>query len=211
MTARQKKLLDKMDSSRMLDIALDQSIVDLRSVKFVLNVLAGLKEPKHLDAVIANLDRLQPVSETVARFLSEASFADDVHRVQVGKRLLDHLQQSSVTEFQAIWLLQPFAQSARWDHPAALRSTARDSTSSLVRRQAALAVGHAADRSSLLDLKMKLGQTEGWEYRAILYACRSLPKDERDAFWRSLHISKDWSAQNGIVKATVELAKHCAP
>jgi hypothetical protein len=207
MTAHQKKLLDQLAPSRMLQLALEESVIDLRAVKFVLNVLAGLKEPKHLDSVIENLDRLQPVSDTVARFLSLAEFPSDHDRIEVGARLLDYLETPGVTEYQTVWLLQPFAASARWDHPTLLRRIARNATHPLVRRQAALAIGHARDRSALLDLKTRLNSADVWEYRAIILACRGLPSVEKDVFWRNLRLGRAWTMENCVAKATLDYAK----
>jgi len=208
LTEHEKELIGDLDSSRMLVLALEGDIIDLRAVKFVLNVLAGLRQPKHIEAVLQQLDRLQPVSEAVGRFLNLVEFEHDAQRKDTAQKVLAYLRTGQfVSDFQSVWLLEPFARSGEWDHVDELRVIARDSRSRLVRRQAALALGHLGDRSALLDLKSCLDDAQDWEWRAILFACRGLPRDERDALWRSQALAGDWRPENSVAKATVEYAQ----
>ncbi|MGD0766075.1 MAG: RNA-directed DNA polymerase [Dehalococcoidia bacterium] len=211
LTKQQKDLISNLDSSRMLLLALEGDIIDPRAVKFVLNVLAGLRQPKHIEVVLQHLGRLQSVSEAVARFLNLVEFEHDVQRTDTAQKVLAYLRSGPfVPDYQSIWLIEPFARSGKWDHVNELRAIARDSRSRLVRRQAALALGHVGDRSALLDLKSSLGDAQDWEWRAILFACRSLPRDERNALWRSQALGGDWRPENLVAKATVEYARHQA-
>lgn len=208
MTEEQKELISQLDSQRMLELALEGDIVDLRAVKFVLNVLAGLKRPQHIDAVLHNLDRLQPVSEVVARFLSLIEFDDDRQRIEVGDKVVSYVRKGQfVPDFQSVWLLDPFARSGKWNNLHHLRVLARDSKNGLVRRQAALALGQLGNRSALLDLKSRVDDAQDWERRAIIFACRGLPKDEREAFWRNLKVGVDWRVENVVLRATIEYAR----
>jgi hypothetical protein len=209
LTKQQKELISDLDSSRMLVLALEGDIIDLRAVKFVLNVLAGLRQPKHIEVVLQHLDRLQPVSEAVERFLDLVEFEQDAQRTDTARKVLAYLRHGQfVSDYQSVWLLEPFARSGKWDHVDELRVIARDSRSRFVRRQAALALGHVGDRSALLDLKSSLGDAQDWEWRAILFACRGLPRDERNALWRSQALAGDWRPENLVAKATVEYAQH---
>jgi len=208
LTEQQKDLIRQFDPRRMLEIALEGDIIDVRAIKFVLNLLAALRRPDHIDAVLHNLDRLQPASEAVARFLSLVEFDDDNQRIEVGQRVLAYVREGEfVPDFQSVWLLEPFARSGRWDNLHELRVLARDFRNRLVRRQAALALGHLRDRSALLDLRSRVYEAQDWEMRAILFACRGLPRDEREAFWRSQRPGRDWRPENVVLRATLEYAR----
>ncbi len=204
----QKELVDAIDLSAMLGEALKPDTIDLPMVKFVLNVLAGLRRPELADIVLSNLDRLGPASEAVARFVSMFASEDLATRRRISTGILEHvLGAPFVPNHYKLWLLMPFTVDSRWNHLPELRKIARDERHPLVRRQAILAIGEMGDRSALLDLKTFIDDSTPWERRAIIFASRGLPKDERKAFWRTLRISKDWKLDNLVEKATLEYAK----
>ncbi len=98
------------------------------------------------------------------------------------------LQESEfVPDYQFIWLLEPFTKSKEWNYDEVIRKLYRESNNRFVRRQCALILGQIGDRSSLLDLRYSIADTKDWETRAILFACRNLPDDEREAFYRKYY------------------------
>jgi Reverse transcriptase (RNA-dependent DNA polymerase) len=201
----QKALLDSVNAQKLLEGALSEDLVDLPMVTFVLNMLASLRRPEHIDIVLENLDRLLPVSDTVARFIGVFDALDVTSRMKIGSRLLSYIQGAEfVPDFQAMWLLQPFAESSGWNGQTDLRNIARDHKNRYVRRQATLALGLIADRSALLDLKSSIDDSKDWEWRAILRACHDLPIDERRAFFSKLARSVEWKVETLTDKATIE-------
>ncbi|MDD4592555.1 MAG: hypothetical protein PHG06_19350 [Parabacteroides sp.] len=77
----------------------------------------------------------------------------------------------------------------------------------LIRRQAILALGETGDRSSILDVKVRAGETVDWEQRAIIYACRKLPKDEKTAFLDHVTVPGEWKIDSLLRKAVKIFAK----
>lgn len=208
LTYEQKSIVDKVDARRMLEKALEGDAVDLSAVRFVLNLLTAFKRPDLVDPVLENLNRLAPVSSSVARFLNVFDQVESADRVRIGQRLLEYVRQGAfVPDYQTIWLLEPFTQSERWDNLADLRVIAREHRNKFVRRQAILALGQIGDRSALLDLKGRFDDTADWERRAILFACRKLPPDERDAFYSQLRVSGAWRISNLVTKALVAYSR----
>ena len=204
-----KKLIDEVDVKKMVEEALDTDLSNFANIKFVLNVLSALRRPELVDIILENLDRLSPISDSVARFFNVFDEVDENDRIRIGQKILLYLKEASfVTDFQAIWLLQPFVQSEKWNNIVDLRKIAREHKNHFVRRQAILAIGMSGDRSSLLDVKPKLDSTHDWEWRAIIYACRNLPDDEKEAFYRHLRIENGWKNYNLLQKATKEFSKN---
>jgi len=208
LTDEERGLLDELDTQKILDVALEGDIVDLRAVKFVLTVLSGLRRAEQIDLVIKNLDRLAAASEVVARFLESVDLADPRERMELGRKVLEFVRCGRfVPDFQAVWLLEPFVRSPKWGNLPELRTLAREHKNRYVRRQAALAVGSQGDRSALLDLRSGLNDMKDWEWRSTLFACRNLPEDEAKAFYQSVSAKGEWTLSNVVTRATVEYAR----
>jgi hypothetical protein len=207
----QRALLDSINAKELLEGALASDFVDLPMATFVLNMLASLHRAEHIDIVLENLDRLLPVSDTVARFLGVFDSFDTANRVQIGARLLSYVRGTEfVPDYQAVWLLQPFAESSGWNGQADLRIIAREHKNRYVRRHAIMALGLIADRSALLDFKSLISDSKDWEWRAIVLACHGLPKDERKAFFSKLAKSLNWEIETLTDKATIEYVRSLA-
>jgi hypothetical protein len=207
----QRRLVDEADVRAWVDTALAGEPADLRTIKFVLNFLSALRRPELVEPVLDNLSRLSPVSEAVARFLGMLDDLEYADREKVGRRLLDYITANPhCPPYQVLWLLAPFTKSTAWDCIHELRRIARDARSPLIRRQAILALGASRDRSAILDAKLGFDGSRDWEARAIVFASRHLPEDEREAFYRSLRLPRQWDLANALMKATVEYSRVAA-
>ena len=205
----QKELLEKCDIAAVLQASLDsESLADFSSIKFILLVLTAVNRSELTDILLDNLGRLYPVAPSVARFMGVLDQLGSTERIRIGGRLLDFVATSSyVPDFQSMWLLDVFVHSSAWNNLDALRRIAANHPHRFVRRQAILAIGQSGDRSAILDAKVRVAETTDWEQRASVYACRNLSTDELKAFIRSLNISNDWTLDNVLLKAVVELFK----
>jgi HEAT repeat protein len=209
LTDEQKSLIKSLDVKKIIIHALNEEpITDISSVKFILNVLSALNRPELIDPILDNLEKLYPVSHSVGKFLNVFNQIIQSEKERIGSRLIQFLESSKyVPDFQFMWLLEPFTHSAEWNNLYGLRRIARDYRNRLVRRQAILALGEIGDRSALLDVKTKIDDCQDWEQRAIIYACRALPQDESEAFFRSIQVQKDWRIDNMLQKAVIEYSK----
>ena len=203
-----RQAVDEVDARQWLETALAGEIVDLKTVKFVLNFLSALRRPDLVGPVIENLDRLLPASEALGRFFSVLDEIDSEDRAKVGGQLLAYINNAAfVPDFQAMWLLEPFTRSPAWNQLSSIRQVARNHRDPMVRRQAFLAIGQSRDRGAILDARLAFEAAGEWEARAILYACRSLPRDERDKFYSDAGPGGDWTIQNVLLRAVIEYAK----
>jgi hypothetical protein len=204
----QKALVDALDAKATMEEALRGDLADLETVKFVLNVLSALRRPELIDIVLDNLARLSPVSDAVARFLNVFDKIPKKKRREVAKTILNYVQQEAfIPEFQIFWLLEPFTRSEKWNQLTDLRAIAREHFNDFVGRQAVLALGQIGNRSALLDLKSNINATVDWIKRAIIYACRKLPQDERDAFYSTVAPPGNWTLNNLLVRAIIHYSK----
>jgi hypothetical protein len=182
LTKEQKAAIDSVDAERILSEALQGDFVDLRAVKFVLRFLSAFRRPDLVDPVLNNLPKLLPVTDSVAKFFDVLDEVEDAAHAEIGGRLLEYITgELFVPDFAAMWLLDPFTKSNKWNNLPELRKIARDAKNRLVRRQAMLGLNQSGSRSALLDAKSMLDDSRDWEERAILFACSELPRDEFDA------------------------------
>lgn len=209
LTPEQKELLSKCDIEGVIKKALDEeSLTDFSSVKFILLVLTAINRPELTGIVLDNLSRLYPVAPSVARFLSVFDEVGSAERSKIGERLLEFITNSGyVPDFQSLWLLNPFVHSAAWNNLDVLRTLAINHPHRLIRRQAILAIGQNGDRSAILDSKARVTETTDWEQRAIIYACRNLPKDEKDAFLKSVFVPSEWKPDSLLLRSVIEFSK----
>jgi hypothetical protein len=209
LTPEQKDLLVKCDLAKIMRATLEEeSLTDFSPVKFILLVLTAINRPELTDLVLDNLSRLYPVAPFVARFFSVLDAVDSKDRSKIGGRLLKFITESGfVPDFQSMWLMNPFVQSNAWNNLDSIRSLASNHTSRLVRRQAILAIGQSTDRSAILDAKVRVTETTDWEHRAVIYACRNLPPDEKRAFLDSLGVTREWRLDGLLLRALVEFCK----
>ncbi|MBD1841308.1 RNA-directed DNA polymerase [Coleofasciculus sp. FACHB-501] len=209
LTEEQKELIDSIDVEKIIKEALnDDPVTDLSSVKFILNVLSALNRPKLIEPILDNLEKLYSVSHSVARFLNVFGKLTLDQKIKIGERLIQFIEKSKyVPDFQSMWLLEPFTGSEEWNNLDGLRRIAREYRNRLVRRQAILALGQIGDRSSLLDVKTQIDDCQDWEQRAIIYACRSLPKDESKAFFSNISVPGEWKVEHILLKAVLEYSK----
>jgi Reverse transcriptase (RNA-dependent DNA polymerase) len=205
----QKRLVNRLNIEAILESSLsEEGLTDFSSVKFILNLLSVMSRPELTQVVLNNLARLHPVSHAVARFFRAFDEVDSADRHSIGRQLLSFVRGVEyVPDFQAMWLLEPFTHSTKWNNLDGVRRLAQDHPNRLVRRQAILALGQLADRSALLDVKAKLNDCSDWEQRAIVYACRALPEDEKAAFLGTVRVPRDWKLDTLLLKAVVEFAK----
>jgi hypothetical protein len=205
----QKRLLKRLNIEAIVENALSkEALTDFSSIKFILNVLTVLGRPELTGVILDNLGKLHPVSSAVARFLGTFNETDRTERYRIAERLVAYIDSGAyVPEFQSMWLLDVFAKSEGWNCLERIRRIAQKDQSKVVRRQAILALGQLGDRSALLDVKVKLNSTLDWEQRAIVYACRALPEDERDAFFTTVRVPSDWKLDTLLLKSVVQFSK----
>lgn len=209
LTETEKKAISEIDPGLVLETELERDIINLPTIEVVLRVLRAKPELYHLHTILANLNRLRAVARDVAKFLISAKSLNTNTAAESGDSILSFLlSEAFVSEYQAIWLLEPFTKSSDWNNLQDLRRISNDHEFGFVRRQAILGLGEIGDRSSLLDYKSRIGSTREWERRAIIYALRKLPEDEFEATLSFLGgAGGQWTRRNALEKSVMKYAK----
>lgn len=203
-----KQEMDELDLSDQFKAELSQTELEPRTINILLTLMASLRLADPLDDLLDNLPRLAASSEAVGRFLSEMSNAMGVDLIILGKRILEYVASNpQIRDHQSMWLLDPFVNIDKWNNLNELRRIRRNHRNTWVRQQAILGIGTSKSRSAILDVRYDFDDATPWESRAIVYACRNLPKDERQAFFDSVRPKGSWTAANSLMKAVV---KHSA-
>lgn len=200
----QKKLIGEVDAQALLQKALvSGEVADFRVVAFVLSVLTAFRRPELAEVVLSHLERLAPISEAVARFLNVFDKVSSAERGRLGGALVKFWTEAPlVPEYQLMWLLQPFTKATEWNHVDDIRRLAASNESVFVRRQAILAIGESGRRPAILDVRGKVGDAPEWERRAALFACRKLPRDEREVIARVvLDATGNWDLGSCVMRA----------
>ncbi len=200
----QRELLAKLNLDKSLGLELQREVLDLTSIKFLLNVMASLKRPESVTSVLESLERLYPVAESLVRFFGSMDQLSPAQAKKVGSSIVNYIKTARyVPDYQLIWLLELFVRSVRWDNLDEIRHMASQHANIYVRRQATLALENFGDRSALLDRRHAYRDCLPMEQWAILKACARLPKDEREGFYKSVQ-GTGWSLGNAVGRAVIE-------
>jgi hypothetical protein len=191
MTASQKKEIDAMNLSKMLESALaEDEIVDFKEVSFILGRLSALEKPELIPIVLQNLDRLAPVAHSIAAFFKKFSDIDHATRNKAAAALLEPILKSNkyASEYYAVWVLSIFAENPVWDHAEALLKILRDARSDVVRRFAALALRASGNRAQVVQVKQYFASASSLCRTALMLASSKMGNDERKYLRQSLRL-----------------------
>ncbi len=156
---------------------------DYIRLRFLLRRLSQVGAPGAVEFVVKHASQLLPAFSEVARYLNSASAQYSGSWVVIGEALLTLLQSpiANESEYIQIVLLGLFARIAGLDHIAKLTQRFGTSTAS-AQREIVLAAAAANADSWLRTIKSNFSRCDPWLRRALIYAARSFPKDERK-FW----------------------------
>jgi hypothetical protein len=189
----QKKEIDVFNLSEMLSEALlEGENVDFRKVQFILGRLSALRKTELIPTVLANLERLYPIAESVAAFFKAFNDFREEGQSEAGDALLAPILNSAETkpsEYYSIWILSIFEHHTSWGHPEDLLRIFRETSSDVVRRFAALGLARCGSRAQALVTKEYFSAGSSLCRTAMLLATAKLGKDERKHFSKSLQLN----------------------
>jgi hypothetical protein len=156
---------------------------DYIRLRFLLRRLSQVGVPGAVEFVVKEIASLLPAFSEVARYLNSASSQYTGSWAAIGEALLNLLQSpiAKESEYIQIVLLGLFARISDLDHIGKLTQRFSTSTSS-AQREIVLAAGAANADSWLRTIKSNFSRYDPWLRRALVYAARTFPRDERK-FW----------------------------
>lgn len=161
---------------------------DAMVLRFILRRMAQLNRPDLINDCVDNIEGIYPVLPDVVRYLLRLRGLSSTDRRSVGKRMIDLLESSIVSELEyyRLWILHLFASSPAWNCSEEFISLLGKLADSFSRRELILALGRANARSWFGTQRRSLFEEGPWAKRAFLAAASCLPPDARDHWYRSI-------------------------
>ena len=187
----QQREIDALNLSEMLTEALAEGHnVDYREVSFILGRLSALEKPELIPIVLANLERLSPVANSIAAFFKKFSQLEATTRVEAAEALLRPILNYSkyASEYYVIWILSIFAQDSSWNSAESILRIFREARTDAVRRFAALALGTSGTRAQVINMKHFLQSASSLSRTAMMLATVRMGQDERRYLRQSLRL-----------------------
>lgn len=193
LSGAQRRELDAYNLSDMLTEALAHGEnIDFKEVSFILGRISALQKPDLIPIVLKNLEKLYPVSHSIASFFGKFTALDVSDKKKIADALLRPLLKKrgpAPPTYYAIWVLHLFFQNPSWDHANSLLRIYKGSSSSMIRRYAALAISSSGSRAHALALKDDFIGAPPLLRTAILLASSQLGDDERKFWVKNLRLT----------------------
>jgi hypothetical protein len=177
-----------LNLQRMLSSALRLAEPDTRTVRWITNRLAQLRDPSSVDRLVSNLPKITHLIPEVARYaLAVAEKLDDQERQSIGEKLMDHVASGvgAYLPFHRAWILYVLRSNAAVTDPSRIVHIAERFDDDLTRREAMFALGTCGKDSWFRAKKFASSTMGAWQRRAFLLGASCLPEDERKAFYKA--------------------------
>jgi hypothetical protein len=185
----QKAFVDALNLVDMLREELeDENGPELPIVTFALRRLRQLGTPDAVDLVLNHVGILYPVLPDVIRYLSGVRGLLPARRAAVGRRVLDLLDNSILSELDyfRMWALELFSRSNRWDCVDRLTPLLGVLPDHFSRRKLTIAMGRAGQHHWFHARRRNLFDDGHWQRRAFLLGASCMEGDASDHWYRSV-------------------------
>lgn len=182
-----KHSLHALEDERIRDVLKsyiqDESNIDFVRLRWFLRRLAQVGVPGGVEFLVYNAEILAPALSEIARYISSARHRFTGGWPTIGDQLLKLLDDPIVrtSEYMQMLIANVFETVTELNHIGNL-TRKFDSVGPWCRREIVLAAATANSTAWIRTQKEKFTGADHWMRRAILYAARSLPEDERN-FW----------------------------
>ena len=176
-----KGQIDSLNLLSLLNNQMDREEIDQPTVRFLLARLGQLDSVDAAEIVVQNVGKLFPVFPEVIRYFVRLRSLEEGCRHDIGKRLLEHIDQSPIvgSAFHRLWLFSLFSQGTEWGNSEQLGSLYRRYDDTFSRRELTLALSKSSQAFWFRSRKDDVFELGGWTKRAFLAGASCLPVDER--------------------------------
>lgn len=156
---------------------------DYIRLRYFLRRLAQVGVPGAVDFLVSNLPRMLPAFAEIASYLHAATSQYNGNWIDLGEDLLGLLESpiAKESEYLQIAILGLFARIGKLNHIGELTKRFSSSAAS-AQREIILAACNVGADSWLRTIKNDYSRYDPWNRRALAYASRILPEDEREYF-----------------------------
>jgi hypothetical protein len=172
---------------RILRQYMDNGEIDFTRLRWLLRRLTQVGAPGGVDFVVTHFSRLLPALADIVRYLDSAKGNYEGHWDKIGVKLLQALDTDvvQVSEYLSTVLVSIFAQIAALNHIDQV-TRRYDGSPTATKREIILAAAAAGSVDWLRRFKDLYKTADPWLRRAMIYALRTLPVDERQFWLRSV-------------------------
>ena len=160
-------------------------------LKILLHRLGQLNIADVVDDLLANLDSLGSVMDSVVKYLTALRELPKGERDNIGESIIAALASPSTGIYERICLLSLFTHAREYDQEGAFEALFDHYTDPPTRRELILSLGRAQKEYWFRANRRDWGQLDPWSKRAFLAAFSCVPSDARSPFYRSLRGGTD--------------------
>lgn len=201
-----EEIQEKVDALNLVAVFKEQLAADRTDpiiIKILLHRLGQLNIPDIVDDLLANLNVLGHVMDSVVKYLSALRELPQRQRYEIGRSIVAALDLASTGQYERICLLSLFTRDREYDQENQFEALLDRFGDAPTRREVILALGRAQKEYWFVANRRDIGQLEPWSRRAFLAAFSCVARDAADPFYRSLRDGVDLleSAVIGWAKA----------
>lgn len=178
---------------------------DLGAMRFLLRRLAQLGDDEVLEDIFKNLEVLHALFPDVIRYLQSLRAVSPENRKDIGRRILELLQNSIVAEmlYHRMWALTLFTESGDWDNEDKFLNLLGTLSDQFSRRKLILTLGRSGRTGWFQSRWRSLFDEPHWSRRALILGASCMPSDARKHWYDSIAPRLDV-----LEKAVVKWARH---
>jgi hypothetical protein len=184
----QQELVDSLNLTEFFEEEVNSGNPDITVVRFIYRRLGQLGDASVVDQSLNNMELLYPAFPDMIEYLRNLRHLDIAELEDVGKRVLDLLDDSIITEleYHRMWALDLFTRSTEWDNEERFFSMLANASDQFTRRKAMLAMGRAGQRPWFQSNWRRVFDEAPWPRRALLAAGSCMPSDPRKHWYKSV-------------------------
>ena len=146
--------------------------------------MGQLDEDDIVDDVLANLDRLEPVIDSVVRYLKALRNISPRRRKTVGRRILKAVRKKGASRYQIACLLSLFTHDREFDNADAFDEL-YERFAQEAKRELLLALGRARKAYWFAARRRQISSLDPWLRRAFVAGASCMESDARAAFFKT--------------------------
>jgi hypothetical protein len=184
-----EEIREKIDALNLVAVfkeQLDADRTDPIILKILLHRLGQLNIPDIVDDLLANLDLLGHVMDSVVKYLSALRELPEHQRHDIGRSIIAALDSASSGQYERFCLLSLFTRDREYDQGNQFEALLYRFEDAPTRREVILSLGRAQQEHWFIANRRDVGQLEPWSRRAFLAAFSCVADDARRPFYRSL-------------------------
>jgi hypothetical protein len=159
-------------------------------LSLLLQRLGQLDQDEVVEDLLAKLTHLEPVIDSIVRYLSALHIVSEQRRKRIGKQILSAVRRKGTSAYQATCLLSVFAQGTAFDNAREFESLYEHATDE-ARRKLILALARTGKARWFYARRRDISSLGPWLRRAFLAGASCMKEDAKRAFFKTEERTSD--------------------